>query len=69
MMNLSFNRTVPDLTLLSDALKLSRKVLVQDPCQMASQLIGRLHRIVTADKPLAPGTAIYGIWISCVFVF
>lgn len=58
MMKLSF-RTVPDLTLLSDALKLSKKVLLQDPCQMASQLTGRLQQIVAADKPVAPGTDIY----------
>nr|XP_034969164.1 uncharacterized protein LOC118084041 [Zootoca vivipara] len=49
------DRTIHDLTLLSEALKLSKKVLLQDPCQMASQLIGRLHRIVAADKPVAPG--------------
>nr|XP_056711044.1 uncharacterized protein LOC130482358 [Euleptes europaea] len=48
-------RTVPDLTLLSEVVKLSRKVLVQDPSQMASQFIGRLHQIVAADKPVAPG--------------
>ncbi|KAJ6668622.1 hypothetical protein lerEdw1_012104 [Lerista edwardsae] len=48
-------RSVPDLTLLSDALKLSKKVLIQDPCQMASQLMGRLQQIVAADKPVAPG--------------
>ncbi|XP_077158423.1 uncharacterized protein LOC143819984 isoform X2 [Paroedura picta] len=52
---ISTERTVPDLTLLSEVLNLSRKVLVQDPCQMASQLIGRLHQIVAADKPVAPG--------------
>ncbi|KAF7238042.1 NACHT domain- and WD repeat-containing protein 1 [Varanus komodoensis] len=46
---------IPDLTLLSEALKLSKKVLMHDPSQMASQLIGRLHQIVAADKPVAPG--------------
>uniref|UniRef100_A0A6J0UD75 Uncharacterized protein isoform X1 n=4 Tax=Pogona vitticeps TaxID=103695 RepID=A0A6J0UD75_9SAUR len=49
------DRTVPDLTLLSEALKLSKNILIQDPCQMASQLTGRLHHIVAADKPVAPG--------------
>ncbi|XP_053110680.1 uncharacterized protein LOC128326880 isoform X3 [Hemicordylus capensis] len=48
-------RTIPDLTLLSEALRLSREVLIQDPCQMASQLIGRLHQIAAADRPVAPG--------------
>ncbi|CAM5141041.1 unnamed protein product [Natator depressus] len=38
-----------------EALKLSKKVLLKDPCQLASQLIGRLHQIVAADKPVAPG--------------
>ncbi|XP_062991183.1 uncharacterized protein LOC134404425 [Elgaria multicarinata webbii] len=49
------DRTIPDLALLSEALRLSKEVLIQDPSQMASQLIGRLHQIVAADKPVAPG--------------
>ncbi|KAL7981895.1 hypothetical protein Chor_000952 [Crotalus horridus] len=49
------DRTIPDLTLLSETLKLSKTVLIKDPCQMASQLIGRLHQIVAADIPVAPG--------------
>ncbi|KAM6439908.1 uncharacterized protein PHA67_022331 [Liasis olivaceus] len=49
------DRTIPDLTLLSETLKLSKRVLIKDPCQMASQLIGRLHQIVAADVPVAPG--------------
>lgn len=53
------NRTIPDLTLLSETLKLSKTVLIKDPCQMASQLIGRLHQIVAADIPVAPGRANY----------
>ncbi|XP_042323154.1 uncharacterized protein LOC121930632 isoform X2 [Sceloporus undulatus] len=52
---LSADRTIPDLTLLSEVLRLSKNVLLQDPCQMASQFIGRLHQIVAADKPVAPG--------------
>ncbi|KAJ7326778.1 hypothetical protein JRQ81_016537 [Phrynocephalus forsythii] len=52
---LKADRTVPDLTLLSEALKLSKEILIQDACQMASQLTGRLHRMVAADKPVAPG--------------
>ncbi|KAG8134727.1 hypothetical protein E2320_007821, partial [Naja naja] len=49
------DRTIPDLVLLSETLKLSKSVLIKDPCQMASQLIGRLHQIVAADIPVAPG--------------
>ncbi|XP_026522963.1 uncharacterized protein LOC113411866 isoform X1 [Notechis scutatus] len=49
------DRTIPDLVLLSETLKLSKRVLIKDPCQMASQLIGRLHQIVAADIPVAPG--------------
>ncbi|XP_062837471.1 uncharacterized protein LOC100559988 isoform X3 [Anolis carolinensis] len=52
---ISADRTIPDLTLLSEVLRLSKNVLLQDPCQMASQLIGRLHQIAAADKPVAPG--------------
>ncbi|XP_058048768.1 uncharacterized protein LOC131203005 isoform X3 [Ahaetulla prasina] len=48
------DRTIPDLALLSETLKLSKRVLIKDPCQMASQLIGRLHQIVAADIPVAP---------------
>ncbi|KAH0616128.1 hypothetical protein JD844_027012 [Phrynosoma platyrhinos] len=52
---ISADRTIPDLTLLSEVLRLSKNVLLQDPHQMASQFIGRLHQIVAADKPVAPG--------------
>ncbi|XP_059577275.1 NACHT domain- and WD repeat-containing protein 1 [Alligator mississippiensis] len=51
----SVERTLLDLNLLSETLKLSKKVLLKDPYQLASQLIGRLHQIVAADKPVAPG--------------
>ncbi|XP_063776767.1 uncharacterized protein LOC134922808 isoform X2 [Pseudophryne corroboree] len=44
-----------DLNLLSETLQLSSKVLLRDPCQLASQLIGRLHQIEALDKPVAPG--------------
>ncbi|XP_069055414.1 uncharacterized protein [Pleurodeles waltl] len=48
-------RPTADLNLLLEALKLSRKVLLKDPCQLASQLVGRLHQIIEKDKPVAPG--------------
>ncbi|KAM4807673.1 uncharacterized protein WCC33_012466 [Rhinophrynus dorsalis] len=44
-----------ELMLLSEVLQLSRKVLLRDPCQLASQLKGRLHQIENLDKPVAPG--------------
>ncbi|XP_034298711.1 RWD domain-containing protein 4 isoform X1 [Pantherophis guttatus] len=52
---INIDRTIPDLALLSETLKLSKRVLIKDPCQMASQLTGRLHQIVAADIPVAPG--------------
>ncbi|XP_053556226.1 NACHT domain- and WD repeat-containing protein 1-like [Bombina bombina] len=48
-------RPILDLDLLSDVLQLSSKVLLRDPCQLASQLKGRLHQIESLDKPVAPG--------------
>ncbi|XP_077135681.1 uncharacterized protein LOC143793014 [Ranitomeya variabilis] len=44
-----------DLNLLLETLQLSMKVLRKDPCQLASQLTGRLHQIDASDKPVAPG--------------
>ncbi|XP_068125049.1 uncharacterized protein [Hyperolius riggenbachi] len=44
-----------DLNLLSETFQLSAKVLLRDPSQLASQLIGRLHQIDASDKPVAPG--------------
>ncbi|KAM4706599.1 uncharacterized protein O3C94_015328 [Discoglossus pictus] len=51
----SHERSSLDLDLLSDALQLSKMVLLRDPCQLASQLLGRLHQIEALDKPVAPG--------------
>ncbi|XP_029438114.1 NACHT and WD repeat domain-containing protein 2-like isoform X2 [Rhinatrema bivittatum] len=48
-------RPTPDLNLLLEALKLSKNVLLKDPCQLASQLIGRLYQIIAKDIPVAPG--------------
>uniref|UniRef100_A0A8C5WG25 NACHT and WD repeat domain-containing protein 2 n=1 Tax=Leptobrachium leishanense TaxID=445787 RepID=A0A8C5WG25_9ANUR len=48
-------RPVLDLILLSEVLHLSRDILLRDPCQLASQLMGRLHQIESSDKPVAPG--------------
>ncbi|XP_043919446.1 NACHT and WD repeat domain-containing protein 2-like [Protopterus annectens] len=52
---MSSERQIPDLNLLYEAIRLSKPVLLKDPCQLASQLIGRLHQIVAADTPVAPG--------------
>ncbi|XP_051875820.1 NACHT and WD repeat domain-containing protein 2 [Pristis pectinata] len=51
---MTLERKVADLNILSEAIQLSKKVLLQDPCQLASQLLGRLQQIVTEDKPVAP---------------
>ncbi|KAM8939444.1 uncharacterized protein RCH25_053088 [Pelodytes ibericus] len=48
-------KPINDLNLLSEVLQLSSKVLLRDPCQLASQLMGRLHQIESLDKPVAPG--------------
>ncbi|XP_066429582.1 uncharacterized protein [Eleutherodactylus coqui] len=48
-------RPMLDLNLLYETLQLSMKVLQRDPCQLASQLTGRLHQIDALDKPVAPG--------------
>ncbi|KAK6323042.1 hypothetical protein J4Q44_G00053810 [Coregonus suidteri] len=44
-----------DMEVLAATLELSRPVLLQDPCQLASQVIGRLGQIVAEDLPVAPG--------------
>ncbi|CAH2300407.1 NACHT and WD repeat domain-containing 2-like isoform X3 [Pelobates cultripes] len=48
-------RPIQDLNLLSEVLQLSYDILLHDPCQLASQLMGRLHQIESSDKPVAPG--------------
>jgi hypothetical protein len=47
---------IADVEVLAGALALSRAVLEEDPCQLASQIIGRLGQILAEDKPVAPGT-------------
>ena len=44
-----------ELKLLADVLHLSTNVLLRDPGQLGSQVVGRLHDIITADMPVAPG--------------
>ncbi|CAH1785829.1 unnamed protein product [Owenia fusiformis] len=44
-----------DLKLLSDTLQLSTEALSKDPRQLASQIVGRLHTIITHDVPASPG--------------
>ncbi|CAG5115341.1 unnamed protein product [Candidula unifasciata] len=44
-----------ELKIVMNALLLSRNALKNEPRQLASQLIGRLQRIVTADNPRSPG--------------
>ncbi|XP_027025117.2 NACHT domain- and WD repeat-containing protein 1 [Tachysurus fulvidraco] len=49
------DKELPDIDVLAQALSLSRPVLLKDPCQLASQLLGRLLHIAAQDKPVAPG--------------
>ncbi|XP_055012793.1 uncharacterized protein LOC129409895 [Boleophthalmus pectinirostris] len=49
------DKEVADVVVLSGALGLSRSVLLQDPCQLASQLMGRLGKMVMEDRPVAKG--------------
>ncbi|KAF4089359.1 hypothetical protein AMELA_G00065260 [Ameiurus melas] len=48
------DKELPDIDVLAQALCLSRPVLLKDPCQLASQLLGRLLHITAQDKPVAP---------------
>ncbi|RUS77155.1 hypothetical protein EGW08_015078, partial [Elysia chlorotica] len=45
----------PELRLISDVLHLSGPALRKEPRQLASQLVGRLHRVVTSDVPRSKG--------------
>ncbi|XP_016335060.1 uncharacterized protein LOC107683518 [Sinocyclocheilus anshuiensis] len=44
-----------DVKVLGQVLCLSHSVLLNDPCQLASQLLGRLERIIFQDKPVTSG--------------
>ncbi|XP_058637661.1 uncharacterized protein LOC131543863 [Onychostoma macrolepis] len=44
-----------DVKVLGQVLCLSHSVLLNDPCQLASQLLGRLERIISQDKPVTSG--------------
>ena len=47
--------TDADLKLLSDTLQLSSQALNKDPGQLGSQIIGRLHEMITSDQPVSLG--------------
>ncbi|XP_049924061.1 uncharacterized protein LOC126404723 [Epinephelus moara] len=49
------DKVLVDVEVLSGALEMSREVLLQDPCQLASQLMGRLGQMVIEDRPVAKG--------------
>ncbi|KAI3376664.1 hypothetical protein L3Q82_017094 [Scortum barcoo] len=49
------DKVLVDVQVLSGALEMSRAVLLQDPCQLASQLMGRLGQMVIEDRPVAKG--------------
>ncbi|TRY69677.1 hypothetical protein DNTS_030265 [Danionella cerebrum] len=44
-----------DVKVLEQVLHLSYSVLLNDPCQLASQLLGRLEQIISQDKPVTSG--------------
>ncbi|XP_062305160.1 uncharacterized protein LOC134009620 [Osmerus eperlanus] len=44
-----------DVKVWAGALQLARPVLESDPCQLASQILGRLGQMVIQDRPVAPG--------------
>ncbi|XP_051992707.1 uncharacterized protein si:ch211-212k18.6 [Xyrauchen texanus] len=48
-------RELLDVKVLAQVLCLSRSVLLNDPCQLASQLLGRLQQIIDQDKPVTSG--------------
>ncbi|XP_030018608.1 NACHT domain- and WD repeat-containing protein 1 [Sphaeramia orbicularis] len=49
------DKELVDVEVMSKTLGLSRIVLQQDPCQLASQLVGRLGQMIMEDRPLARG--------------
>lgn len=51
----SLLRVLVDVEVLSAALEMSQAVLQQDPCQLASQLMGRLGQMVIEDHPVTKG--------------
>ena len=55
------------LRMLVDTLSLSANVLNADPSQLASQLVGRLHRIVTLDVPVAPADPVKYPYLKPLF--
>ncbi|XP_051231416.1 uncharacterized protein LOC127349591 [Dicentrarchus labrax] len=49
------DKVLVDVEVLSGALEMSTVVLLQDPCQLASQLMGRLGKLIIEDRPVAKG--------------
>ncbi|TKS92563.1 NACHT domain- and WD repeat-containing protein 1 [Collichthys lucidus] len=49
------DKELEDVKVLLGALEMSRAVLLQDPCQLASQLVGRLGKMIIEDRPVAKG--------------
>lgn len=62
---LSLRRVLVDVEVLSSALELSRAVLLKDPCQLASQLMGRLGQMVIEDRPVAKGKFLQNQPLNC----
>lgn len=58
-------RELLDVKVLGEVLGLSHSVLLNDPCQLASQLLGRLQQIIAQDKPVTSGTVFF--FYVCVY--
>nr|KAG5686694.1 hypothetical protein BaRGS_013593 [Batillaria attramentaria] len=52
---IQMNPDDPELKLISDTLHLAGRALLQEPRQLASQLVGRLEGVIARDAPRAPG--------------
>lgn len=51
------------MKVLGQVLGLSHSVLLNDPCQLASQLLGRLKQIIAQDKPITSGTVFFFMYV------
>lgn len=65
----SVPRVLVDVEVLSGALEMSRVVLLRDPCQLASQLMGRLGQMVIEDRPVAKGIRWQNLPLTCVVIY
>lgn len=59
--------TDQDIRFISDTLHLSASAVQRDCRQLASQIVGRLHHLVTTDVPIAPGDPIKYPYLKPLF--